>query len=412
MTISAGTAQPDTGEYPVVRLIAAFTLMTVGLSAMYATIVVLKPVAIEFQSGRGAASLPYMLFMLGFGLGGVMMGRIADRIGILVPLLIAGVALPASFFAAAQAQTLWQFCLAQSVAAGLLGASSTFSPLVSDISHWFTKRRGLALAIVISGSYMAGTIWPPVLQALIDQVGWRDTFMFFGILTMTIMLPLTAVLARRTPLSEDPTAETVGPSVDRPLGFSFGTLQCLVCVAGIGCCAAMAMPQVHIVAYATDLGFEARDGALMLSLMLGFGIISRLVSGWISDFIGGLGTLVLGSTLQGAALVGFLFIDSLEGLYVLACFFGLSQGGIVPSYAMIVRAFFPAGDAGWRIGLSLLFTMIGMALGGWMAGALYDYSGDYTLAFMNAIGFNVLNLVIALLFIARMRRRSAAPTAL
>ena len=387
--------------YPIIRLIAALLLMTMGGAAMYATIVVLKPVAAEFAVSRGVGSLPYALFMLGFGSGGIIMGRIADRYGVQLPVAIASIALPIGFFLAAQATTLWQFCLAVGGLCGLLGAASTFSPIVADISHWFVKRRGLAVGIVISGTYFAGALWPPIVQYLLDQQGWRATFADFSLLTLCVMLPLTVLLYRKPVLSHDDAESSSSAHTVRPLGFRPITLQGAICLAGIGCCAAMAVPQVHIVAHATDLGYAAAHGTLMLSLMLGFGIVSRMVSGYISDKIGGLRTLLLGSVLQALVLAGFLTTDTLTGLYILAVAFGLSQGGIVPSYAIIVRTFFPARQAGWRIGMALFFTIIGMALGGWIAGALYDLTGSYTLSFVIAILFNVMNLGIALLLLKR-----------
>ncbi len=386
---------PRAGVYPVLRLIAALLLMTVSGSAMYAAIVSLKPVGLEFGVSRGTASIPYMLFMIGFGAGGVVFGRVADRFGVMVPALIASFSLPAGFVAASNAATLWQFCAAMGLVAGFFGASATFAPIVSDISHWFVRRRGLAVGIVISGSYFAGAIWPPILQHFIDAGGWRETFFGFGIFTLCLMLPLSLFLYRKPPVVPEP-AQSSGPvEPRRPLGFSTSGLQRLICAAGIGCCAAMAMPQVHIVPYATDLGYAPARAAEMLSLMLGFGIISRLTSGWISDRIGGLNTLLLGSFLQGCVLVAFLTGDSLLALYLLSAAFGLSQGGIVPSYAIIIRSYFPSREAGWRIGVAFLFTIIGMALGGWMAGALFDLTGSYTVSFLNAIAFNVFNMAIA-----------------
>ncbi len=380
--------------------------MTVSGSAMYGVIVVLKPVGLEFGVSRGTASIPYMLYMLGFGFGGVVFGRVADRFGVMVPALIASFALPAGFVAAANAASLWQFCAAMGLLAGLFGASATFAPIVSDISHWFIRRRGLAVGIVISGSYVAGAIWPPILQHFIDSNGWRDTFFGLGIFTLCVMLPLGLFLYRKPPVVPEP-APPGGPvEPRRPLGYSAAGLQALLCAAGIGCCAAMAMPQVHILPYATDLGYAPARAAEMLSLMLGFGIVSRLTSGWISDRIGGLNTLFLGSFLQACVLIAFLTGDTLVALYLLSTAFGLSQGGIVPSYAMIIRSYFPPAEAGWRIGTAFLFAIIGMALGGWMAGALYDLTGSYTVSFLNAIAFNVFNMAIAGKLVMRAKARA------
>ncbi len=404
------TSDPRAGVYPILRLVAALLLMTTSGSAMFGVIVVLKPVGLEFGVSRGAASLPYMAYMLGFGFGGVVFGRVADRFGVMVPALIASFSLPGGFYAAAHAETLWQFCAAMGLLAGFLGASATFAPIVSDISHWFVRRRGLAVGIVISGSYFAGAIWPPILQHFIDANGWRDTFLGFGFFALCVMLPLSLFLYRKPPMAPETAARDKLAQPGRPLGFSASGLQCLLCAAGIGCCVAMAMPQVHIVPYATDLGFAPARAAEMLSLMLGFGIVSRLTSGWISDRIGGLNTLLLGSFLQGCVLVAFLTGETLTALYLLSVAFGLSQGGIVPSYAIIIRSYFPSREAGWRIGTAFLFTIIGMALGGWMAGALYDLTGSYTVSFLNAIAFNVFNMAIAgkLLMRAKAQARGLA----
>ena len=387
--------------YPVVRLFASLLLMAVAGSAMYAAILVLEPAAAEFGTGRGAGSMPYTLFMIGFAVGGVMMGRLADRFGIVAPALLASLCLPAGLLFAARATELWHFSASLGVLCGLFGMAATFAPVASDISHWFTARRGLAVGIVISGTYVAGAIWPPVLQHFIDTWGWRAAFQGLGNLTLVTMLPLAALLYRPAVIDHDDGPAALGSgSRRRPLGLSSRSLQGLLCLAGVGCCAAMAMPQVHIVPLVIDLGFDAVHGARMLALMLGCGVVSRLVSGWMSDRIGGLKTLLVGSALQGLVIFGFLFAGGLGALYVLSVAFGLSQGGIVPSYTIIVRSLFPPGEAGWRIGTTMMFTVSGMALGGWLAGALHDLTGSYTASILAAVGFNVLNLAIAALLIA------------
>lgn len=397
--------------YPLVRVAAALALLTSGGTAMYLAIVALKPVALEFGASRAAASLPYTVFMLGFGSGGILMGWVTDRIGIVAPTMFGSLSMVAGFTLAAQAESLFVFCLANGVLLGLLGASSVFAPLVADISHWFQKRRGMAVAVVICGSYVAGAIWPPVAQHYFDTIGWRATYQGFAWFCLFVMLPLTLLLLPRPPRDHShPISESGVAGAARPLGLPRAGLQCLLCAAGVGCCVAMAVPQVHIVAYASDLGFDAADGARMLAVMLGCGIISRLASGWLSDRIGGLKTLLLGSVLQGSAIALFIPFDGLTALYLIAALFGLSQGGIVPSYAIIVRSYFPASEAGWRIGTTLLFTMIGMALGAWLAGLSFDITGSYAAAFLMAIAFNAFNALIALWLLLRDRhRRHAAP---
>jgi MFS family permease len=381
--------------YPLIRLTTALALMTLGCSAMYAGVMVLEPLALELGTGRGNSSLIYGTFMIGFALGGVLMGRLADRMGIMIPALIGSLALPAGFYLAAHASSILEICLAFSLLCGFLGSSFSMAPLIADISHWFNRRRGLAVGIAFSGSYIAGAIWPPILQRMFDAQGWRESFIDLAVITLILMALLSLLLYPKPPTNEQlPTAGSANSTLTNS-AISAGTLQSLICLAGFGCCVAMAMPQIHIVPYVMDLGHPAIRGAEMLGLMLGFGVISRVGSGWLSDRIGGLATLLLGSALQLAVLIAFLTGNSLVFLYGISSAFGLSQGGIVPSYTIILRAFFPPKQAGWRISTSFLFTVAGMAFGGWIAGLLYDLTGSYTVSFLNAIGFNILNLWIA-----------------
>ena len=383
------------GVYPLIRLTTALALMTLGCSAMYAGVMVLEPLALEFDTGRGNSSLIYSTFMIGFALGGVVMGRLADRMGIMIPALIGSLALPAGFYLAAHASSILEISLAFSLLCGFLGSSFSMAPLIADISHWFSRRRGLAVGITFSGSYVAGAIWPPILQRMFDAQGWRESFIDLALLTLILMALLSLLLYPRPPMNEQqPETGSVDSKSANSL-VSGGTLQSLIYLAGFGCCVAMAMPQIHIVPYVMDLGHPAIRGAEMLGLMLGFGVISRIGSGWLSDRIGGLATLLLGSALQLAVLIAFLTGNNLVFLYGISIAFGLSQGGIVPSYTIILRAFFPPEQAGWRISTSFLFTVAGMAFGGWIAGLLYDLTGSYTVSFLNAIGFNILNLWIA-----------------
>ena len=405
MTAPAATTQEIESPYAWMRLAVSLMLMTIGGSGMYSVTVVLPRIQQEFGVDRADASLPYTLTMIGFGLGGIAMGRLADRFGVLVPVGVGAVGLGAGFIAAGLAPNLWWFCIAQGLLIGFLGTSASFAPLVADTSQWFDRRRGIALAICMSGNYVAGAVWPPILQYFIDTVGWRQTYVGMGVFCVVSMLPLALVLRRRPPVHA-PVALPSGaerPATDRPMGMKPATVQVLLCVAGVSCCVAMSMPQVHIVAYCSDLGFGAARGAEMLSLMLGLGVVSRLVSGWISDRIGGLRTLLLGSILQGVALLLFLPFKGLVSLYVVAGLFGLFQGGLVPAYALIVREHFSPREAGARVGTVLMATLFGMALGGWMSGAVFDLTGSYQAAFVNGIAWNLLNLAIVGLLLWRVR---------
>jgi MFS family permease len=413
MSIAPAPASEIESPYAWLRLGVSLVLMTIGGSGMYAVTVVLPRIQAEFGIARGDASLPYTFTMIGFGLGGVLMGRLADRFGVLVPVVIGAVGLGAGFIAAGLATNLWLFCAAQGLLIGLVGTSATFAPLVADTSQWFDRRRGMALAICMSGNYTAGAIWPPVLQHFIDVAGWRQAYIGLGIFCVVTILPLALVLRRRPPIHAPVAAggvtthATAGSA--RPMGLAPATVQALLCVAGVSCCVAMSMPQVHIVAYCGDLGFGAARGAEMLSLMLGLGVVSRLASGWISDRIGGLRTLLLGSLLQGLALVMFLPFTGLVSLYVVAGLFGLFQGGIVPSYALIVREHFSPREAGARVGTVLMATMFGMALGGWMSGAVFDLTGSYRAAFLNGIAWNLLNVTIVATLLYRVRTLARRP---
>lgn len=407
-TASSGDAYQPDSAYAWRRLAIAVLLSTVGSIGLWSVIVALPVIEAEFGVDRGGATLPYTVTMIGFAVGGVFMGRVADRFGVSVPVIFGGVMLGAGYFAAASATNLWQFILAQAILIGMLGSSATFAPLVADVSLWFVRQRGIAVAIVASGNYLSGAIWPPILQYAIETVGWRQAHMGIGIVCVVLIVPLAFLLRRRAPL-EDHDALDARTGISRPkVNVSPRMLQAILVIAGLSCCIAMAMPQVHIVAYCGDLGYGAARGAEMLSLMLGLGIVSRLASGLIADRIGGVGTLVLGSTLQCVALLFYLPFDGLVSLYVVSALFGLSQGGIVPSYALVVREYFPAREAGSRVSLVLMSTVAGMAVGGWMSGEIYDLTGSYQAAFLNGIAFNLLNMAIAYwLLIGRLKQREA-----
>jgi len=401
------TSDEADSPYAWTRLWVALALVTIGGSGMYSMAVVLPPLQEEFGIARADASLPFTLTMIGFGLGSVLMGRLSDRFGVIVPVLVGAASLALGFVTAGFSQNLLQFTAVHGLLIGV-GTSGTFVPLVADITLWFTRRRGVAVAIVMSGNYLAGTVWPPLMQQFIDAAGWRATYMGTGLICLFAM-PLLALALRRKPPAiaglAPPRAGARGASSnpERPLGFSPNQLQGLLCVSGIACCVAMSMPQVHMVAYCADLGFPAARGAEMLALMMGFGIVSRLASGWIADRIGGLRTLLLGAALQATALALFLPFDGLAALYVVSALFGLFQGGIVPSYPLIVREYFPPREAGARTGTVIMATLVGMAIGGWMPGWIFDMTGSYRAAFVNGIAWSMVTTGIALFLLYRVR---------
>ena len=394
MANTSMTATIQDSRYSWLRLAVSLALSTIGGIGLWSAVVVLPAIQVEFGIDRSGASFPYTMTMIGFALGGILMGRLADRFGIMVPMFLGTIMLGAGFITAAFAPNYWTFVAAQAGLIGLFGCATTFGPLVADVSLWFQKRRGIAVAIVASGNYLAGTLWPPLLTLGIQSYGWRNSYIAIGVLVVVFMLPLSLLLHRRASLEERPSpsiaARNGGQAPD-------GTpvLQGLLILAGLACCVAMSMPQVHIIAYCGDLGYGPARGAEMLSLMLGFGVVSRLASGFIADRIGGVGTLIIGSFLQCLALLFYIPFDGLASLYVVSALFGLAQGGIVPSYALIVRDHFPAREAGTRISLVFTATVLGMALGGWLSGEIFDLTGSYRAAFLHGIAWNLLNMGIA-----------------
>ena len=393
------------------RLAASVTLSTVGGIGMWCLVVALPSIQQDLGITRADISFAYTMNTLGFFAGGVTWGKLVDKRGIVLTAVLSATGLAIGFATAPFTPSLPLFAAVQ-VLIGF-SAAATFAPLVADISHWFDKRRGIAVAIAASGNYLAGAIWPSIIQIMIADHGWRATYWAAGALCFVAMIPLALTLRRKPPQHETMGAEggadgAAGAAIHSPrsLGLSPNGLQAVLVVAGIGCCVAMSMPQVHIVAYCADLGYGVARGAEMLSLMLGFGIVSRIASGWIADRVGGVKTLLLGSTLQCVALVFYLVDDSVNSLYLASALFGLFQGGIVPSYAIIVREYFPPKEAGFRVGLAISSTLIGMALGGWMGGVLFDMTGSYRAAFINGIAWNLLNGAVAWWLLFRQNRRN------
>lgn len=396
--------------YSWFRLSICMLIATVGSVGMWSIIVVLPLIETEFGVDRAAASLPFTAIMIGFGLGNVIVGRLVDRLGIFIPMLGSIFLLSSGFYLTTLVTNIWQFAALQGIFIGL-GTGACFGPLMSDISHWFSKRLGIAIAAAASGNYFAGMIWPLLLKGIIETEGWRAAQETISITILIVMVPLAFLLRRKRPVDEIATVHMdLQPQTARKsANLSPGVLQFLLIIAGVSCCVAMSMPQVHIVAYCVDLGYGIVRGAEMLSLMLGGGILSRLMSGILADYIGGIRTLLLGSILQCIALFLYMPFDGLVSLYVVSFVFGLSQGGIVPSYAIIVREYLPAKEAGQRIGLIIFSTVVGMALGGWLSGLIYDLTHSYDAAFINGIAWNFVNIAIMTFILFRSKSNRALP---
>jgi len=385
------------------RLVVAVVIGSLGSVGMWSVVVALPEVQGAFGATRGTASLAFTFVMLGFGSGAVLTGKIADRYGIVSAIGFGIGILGLGYIGAGLSSSIWTFILVH-FAIGL-SSSATFGPLMAEASHWFSRYRGLAVTIAASGNYVGGTIWPPVVNWGMQTIGWRHTHIAIGIFT-AIAMTLALVQLRRLmgPAERRNHVNAPPPRID--LKLNINVLTAILSLASIACCVAMAMPQVHIVAYCGDLGYGVARGAEMLSLMLGFGIVSRIGSGFIADRIGGIRTLLLGSVAQGFALLFYLFFDSLTSLYVISAMFGLFQGGIVPSYAIIVREVMPAQEAGTRVGIVIFASVMGMSFGGWISGVIFDATGSYGAAFLNGLAWNALNVTIAVALLLRARATS------
>ena len=374
------------------RLAVTLLIATVGNAGMWAIIMIMPAVQSEFGIQRADASIPYTLTMVGFAVGNLLFGRMVDRLGIVISIAVAGISISLGFVLAAMSPSIFLMSASQMLIG--LGAAAFFGPLIADISHWFMRRRGLAVAIAACGNYLSGAIWPLLLSSVLATEGWRPMYWILAAMSVFVMIPLALLLRRTVPASATEKAEAMASENAQSVQFSPRVLQWLLVIAGIGCCIAMSMPQVHIVSLCVDLGYGAAAGTEMLSIMLMGGVVSRLISGVIADRLGGVATLLIGSTLQCIALFLYLPYDGLASLYIVSLIFGLSQGGIVPSYAVIVREYMPPREAGARVGIVIMATLVGMAVGGWMSGWIYDMTGSYQMAFINGIVWNLLNILI------------------
>lgn len=401
---------PVDGREAWMQFALSMVLGAIGSAGLWSVVVVLPRVQAEFGVDRADASLPYTLTMIGFAVGNMLIGRYVDRVGARLPVMLAGVVICAGYMLAAASPNLLLFTLAQGFAIGI-GTAANFGPLIANISHWFRRRRGIAVAGVACGNYLAGALWSPLIEQVAAADGWRFAYVCIGLVTMAIVVPMALLLKPPPGRLRNGVRTGISSQELLPIDLSPRALQLLLAAAGVGCCVAMSMPQVHIVAYCADLGYGVARGAEMLSLMMMGGVISRLLSGWLADRIGGVRTLLLGSSLQALALLFYLPYDGLASLYIVSALFGLSQGGIVPSYAIIVREYLPAEEAGQRVGMVIFATVMGMALGGWLSGWIFDITNSYETAFVNGIAFNLLNISVIVMILWRTRMAATAAPA-
>ena len=395
----------ETRESWIVASVALLVMM-MAFGAAWIIAVALKDIAGELGGTRSIPALASSLAWLGQGAGGILMGRIADRVGtrwtVLFGALMIGVGLSISTLGSPSA--LW---IGHGLFMGLIGLGGINAPMYIYVSRWFDRRRGSALALISSGSYLAGAIWPPVFERAIAGIGWRQTMLCYAIAEIVVIVPLAAIYFRHPPEDVRPAATLgAGSGARRLFGLPRNLVFAMMCGASVLCCLPMAMPQGHLVAFCSDLGISRSIGALMLSVLLGTAFVSRQIWGAIADRIGGLATVLIGSACQAASMAGFLFTQNETGLFTVAAAFGLGFSGIIPAYVLAVRELFPASEASWRVPTLLLFSGSGMALGGWLAGAIYDYAGFYAIAFAIGIFFNLVHLALIGVLVWRQRLRT------
>ena len=373
-----------------IRLLLLFTIGVVGTVGMWSVVVVMPAIENEFNIDRGQASLLYATTMVGFGLGNFLIGKIIDKFGLKLPIIFATIILVCSYLIAMVSTEFWHLLILQ-IFMGT-AAATFFGPSMADIGNFFEKRRGLAVAIIASANYVAGAFWPLIISYFLEFTTWKEVYFYIAIICIVIMFPIA--LSLKNNIAKNLSTNDLGSETNTLKNLSPNTLQILLILAGVGCCLAMAMPQVHIVALCVERGFGLSIGAEILAVMLFSGMISRVGFGFLSDKIGPVFTLFIGSLLQMLSLVFFLPFDSQLSLYIVSLMFGLSQGGIVPAYAMIIRKYLPIEQVGERVGLVIMATIVGMGLGGWMSGEIFDITQSYKLAFVNGIFWNFTNLLI------------------
>jgi MFS family permease len=386
---------------------AALSLVILGVSfgALWIAVVALKPIAAEMGGARSVPAFASSLAWFGAGLGGIAMGWLADRYGVrwtvMLGSVMIGIGLAISSLGQMSSGQTWQLYLGHGLFIGLIGNAGLNAPLYVYVSRWFDRRRGSALALIASGQYISGTIWPPIFERAIAAHGWRMTMLGFALFQMLVILPIAALVLRRPPEIVAPAVASREAARPTVLGLPPNLVFAMLAVAAFCCCLPMSMPQTHLVALCSDLGIRPAHGAAMLSLLLGTAFVSRQIWGLISDRIGGLLTVLIGSAWQFCSMIALALTQDEIGLFTVTAIFGLGFAGIIPAYVLAVRELFPAREAGWRVPILLCLSGFGMASGGWVAGLLYDHFGYYAPAFAAGLIFNAVNLLLIGALVAR-----------
>lgn len=392
-------------RYGWVVVLASLAIHSIGLGAPSMLFVALKPIATDLGTLRAVPSFAYSLMMIGAGVGGIAMGWWMDKRGVMQPVLFGALMIGVGAIVASRAQGPLSLYLACGVLIGLLGKAAMIAPLIANATRWFDRRRGLAIAIISSGQGVAGAIWPTVVRYMNVEFGWRDTFFYYGFFALATMIPLAWLLRTAPPTPRNSAgAQSASAAVPTVMGLSPRVVQGALWLAVIGCCTGMAIPIVHLVSHATDLGHSLTSAASMLSVLFAAGFVSRISFGMLADRIGGMPTLLIGSACQTVMLLVFANVSSAWGMYTAALLFGLGFSGIMPCYALIIRVLFPVTETGWRIAAQYLFAALGMALGGWLGGIVFDMNGGYAGAFYIGAAFGVMNFIVIWSLFSRNRR--------
>mgnify|MGYP001052364307 FL=1 len=377
------------------RLAIIFTMSVIGTAGMWSVVIILPNIQNEFTLDRAASTYPYVATMFGYGFGNVIIGRMLDKIGIKKPIIFALSLLVTSYVLSFFAKNVFWLSTIQFFLG--FSAAAFFGPMMADISNYFYRRKGLAVSLVASGQHLCGAIWPFVIKDFIIEGDWRNAHLFIALVCSILIPILFYFLGNKVPkMNNEQKLTTQDEDINSKVNLSISNrqIQILLMIAGVLCCVAMSMPQVHIVPLCIDNGYGLAVGTEILSFMLFAAVASRVIFGFLSDKIGPIQTLILGSSLQAISLTMFLPFNSQLSLYIVAICFGLSQGGIVPIYAVIISKFLPSNEVAERVGWLIFATIIGMSLGGWLSGEIYDFTNSYRLAFINGIFWNIMNLCI------------------
>jgi MFS family permease len=373
---------------------AALAVLSVSYGSPLLIVVALKPITATLGTVREVTALAAALTWVGTGAGGILMGWLADKIS-LRGIVFFGATMIAAGLAVSSLGTVWALFIGHGLLLGLLGNGAMFPPLLVYVSRWFDRRRGTALALIASGQYIAGMVWPSLFQLAMARYGWQATMFGYGLICLVAIPPMAVLFLHPPPMHTLATASNIAAWQRRStLGLRPNVVLGLLGFAGFCCCVPMALPQSHLVAFCSDAGITPAHSAAMLSVLTGCAFFSRQFWGWLADRVGGLPTLMLGSACQSLAIGAFLLTQDEVGLFAVSAAFGLGFSGIVPAYVLIVRELFPAAEASWRVPTVLFISMSGMAFGSWLAGALYDHFGYYAPAFAIGVVFNLANLCV------------------